>query len=247
VWPLLQQDDRDRIFSRCLDEETGKPFARSPGRLLARATVLAQQHLLSDRQASQLARALQRADLWVLLGTEVPVELLVKLLIPRLRAWGFEDSNKAASVLRSLGKGAIGGVPDELQGELGSALAAAANGNAFVALDLLDEIVAAPDTWPEEFKRSMVIRTLIRHGRALPHDQASKSGAELALSDSSRELARAALREFLATNPAPEANPSHVDLVREVLRRAGDTPAKQALDELLAHFSKDDTETVQWH
>lgn len=233
VWPLIEAEDRDRLISRCLDATTAASFTRTPGRLLARADKLWASGLLTEAQADRVRTALGTADPWRLLGADVRVEHVARAIVSRLENGSFNVAGEGVELLRSSDDGILAALDEDLQFEIGRALAYAANHNAFSAINEIESMTSCLDRWPAALRRGVVVGGLTGRWMPLRHEETSKAALRLALSDDSGELAQAALAALTPDKLESLVSPSLVASLRSILASTPATPAVDTLTEFI--------------
>lgn len=233
VWPLVESEDRDRLLSRCLDFDTATAFTRAPGRLLARADALAAGGLLTDAQKERVRSALDATEPLRLLGSGVRYEHVARAIVKRLDNGSFRVAGEGVDLLRSTDDDALAGLDDDLQFELGRSLAYAANQNTFAAVNEVESITGHLQRWPEAFRRGVVIGALAGRWMPLRHEETSKAGMRIALTDGGGGLAQVALDALTPEKTEAMPSPSLMAELRAILEAEVPTRAVEKLTEFL--------------
>jgi len=229
IWPLLAPEDRDRLLSRCLDDATAAAFTRTPGRLLARADDLWASGFLAGTQETRVRAALESADPRRLLGSGVRFEHVAHVIVRRLDGRSFPVTSEGVQLLRSTKDHVLARLDDNLQFELGRALAYAANRNAFDAINEIEAMTDNLPRWPAALRRGVVVGGLTGKGKSLHHVETSKAALRLALTDPDGDLAQAALDALTSEKTEGRPKPSLVDELRAILDNAAPSPAVEKL------------------
>ncbi len=229
IWQLLEPEDRDRLLSRCLDDVTAAEFTRTPGRLLARADDLWTSGLLTNPQETRVRAALEAADPWRLLDSGVRFEHVARAIVRRLNNASFRVATEGVELLRSTEDDALVRLDDDLQFELGRALAYAANRNTFAAINEIGAMADDPAEWPEALRRGVVVGGLTGKWMPLIHAETSKAALRLALTDHTGDLAQAAIDALTPEKTEAEPLTSIVADLRTILDNAPPSPAVEKL------------------
>jgi hypothetical protein len=238
VWPLLEDEDRDRLLSRCLDTNTAAAFTRNPGRLLAQADEVWGADLLTESQGGRVREALTAADPWRLLGSDVRYEHVARAIVSRLEHASFNVAGEGVDLLRSSEQSALATLDDRLQFEVGKALAHAAEQNTWSAINEIEAMPEALERWPVAMRRGVVVGGLVGRSVPLRHEETSKAALRLALGDETGDLAEAALQALTPDRLEFAASPSLLATLRAILSTAASTPAAQTLSEFIDRIER---------
>lgn len=233
VWPLIEDEDRDRLLSRCLDAATAAVFTRSPGRLLAFGDVLWSSGLLADAQIERVSAAVDSADPSRLLGTALRFEHVARAIVSRLDDGSFQLAGEGVQLLRSSDDLLLAMVDGDLQFEIGRALAYAANQNTFAAINEIESMPSYLERWPVALRRGVVVGGLTGRWMPLQHNETSTAALRLALTDDGGDLAAAALDALTPEKLQGVASPSLVTSLRTILAATPSSAAVTALTEFL--------------
>lgn len=235
-WELLGDDDRYRILSRCLEVPTMTADPKLTSRLLNRAFELHAGGKLNEMETKLVAERVQLIDGTWLVSAGAPVDLLLDKAAAFLNHSSFEENKKGTRILDAIPKAVLAKASDPALAEAGSALAAAARQNAFVAINLVGEVVHQPDAWPRPFRVGLAIAgatepwifhdefTACRAMTLALHDpEVAKAVAEAFDPPSERDHVGFKTRDVigyvqgLIEEGGDKISPDAVDLVREVL------------------------------
>lgn len=161
VWELLGEDDQYRILSRCLEVPTMAADPKLTNRLLTRAFELHAGGALNELQSKLVAERVQAIEGSWLVGAGAPVELLLGKAAGFLNHGSFDENKKGTLILGALPKSVLATAGDSALAEVGAALARAARRNAFVAINLIGEVVSQPDDWPQAFRVALAVEGAI--------------------------------------------------------------------------------------
>lgn len=169
VWELLGEDDHYRILSRCLDIPTMATDPKLTNRLLTRAFELHVGGTLNELETKLVADRVQAIDGSWLVSAGAPVDLLLGKAAGFLNHSSFDENKSGTRILDAIPKSVLATADDAALAEAGAALACAARQNAFVAINLIGEVVRQPDDWPQPFRAALAV-----HGAIEPwlfHDE----------------------------------------------------------------------------
>lgn len=188
AWQLLGDDHRYQILSRCLEIPTSQSDPKLTSQLLTRAFELHSEGNLNRLQAALVAERVQAIDGTWLVGAGAPVDLLLGKAAGYLNDGSFKENQRGTRILEALSKHVVATASEPALAEAGAALARAAHRNAFVARNLVREVVGQPGDWPQAFRVALAVE-----GATQPwlfYDEwAARQAMLLALDDA--EIARA--------------------------------------------------------
>jgi hypothetical protein len=239
VWRLVQAEDQDRILSRCLDHTVGAEFTTAPGRLLARADRLdATEGLLTAAQQARVREVLESEDPWRVLSSGVRLENVARAVIHALASSLFKIAGEGVNVFRAIRRDDLGQLDKDLQRELGTTLAYAANNNTFAAINEVETMAADPDIWPADLRAGVVVGGLVGKSFPLMHPRTSKAALRLALADTEGNFAQDAIDalNLESRDILPYALPE----VRSILDNEDPTPAVAKLEAFLDRIEPDE-------
>lgn len=176
---LLQEASTDSSYLRMVDE-------------LSKAGVLRQVHQAGlDRVIDEFPRRR-------LFASDLPLRTYFRRVIETLTTYSWDAQNEAIPALGNAGPTGVGDLANDDQENLGRNVMQAAEGNAWAAIDFLDDLAITSPQWPPAFVRGVVMEPF-----------ANEAG-ELRLK--TRQMVRALLGGLRAV---PEDD--RPDLVREII------------------------------
>jgi hypothetical protein len=161
VWELLGKDDQYRILSRCLEIPTVAADPKLTNLLLTRAFSLHAGGTLNDVQTNLVAERVQAIDGSWLVSAGAPVDLLLAKAAGFLNDNSFETNKSGTRILEAIEKPALTTAGESALADAGAALARAARRNAFVAINLVADVVRQPDDWPQPFRIALAVEGAI--------------------------------------------------------------------------------------
>jgi len=157
VWTLLSEEDQYQILSRCLEIPTMATDPKLTNRLLTRAFDLHASGALNELQTKLVVERVNIIDGTWLVRAGAPVDLLLGKAAGFLNDGSFDENKKGARILDAVPKSVLATADKAALAGAGAALARAARQNAFVARNLIGEIVRQPDDWPQQFRVALAV------------------------------------------------------------------------------------------
>ena len=164
-----------------------------------------------------------------MLCSSVWFEHVAHAIVRRLDGPSFQAVGAGVGLLRSTEDDVLARLDDDLQFELGRALAYAANRNTFAAINEIEGMTHNLPRWPAALRRGVVVGGLTGEGMSLCHVETSKAALRLALTDPDGDLAQAALDALTPEKTEGRPRPSLVDELRAILDNAEPAPAVEKL------------------
>lgn len=161
VWNLLGEDDQYRILSRCLEVPTLATDPKLTNRLLTRAFELHASGTLNELQTKLVVERVKVIDGTWLVRAGAPVDLLLGKAAGFLNDGSFDENKKGTRILDAIPKSVLAAADEAALADAGAALVRAARQNAFVARNLIGEIVSRPDDWPQRFRVALAVEGAI--------------------------------------------------------------------------------------
>lgn len=161
AWELLGDDDQYRILSRCLEIPTMVTDPKLTTHLLTRVFELYSGGTLNNFQTKLVVQRVQVIEGSWLVSAGAPVDLLLGKAAGFLNHGSFDENKRGTRILDAIPKSILATAGAATLADAGAALARAARQNAFVAMNLVREVVARPDDWPQPLRIGLAVEGAI--------------------------------------------------------------------------------------
>lgn len=161
VFLQLQTQEADMVFGNLIEPVKGTKIQPPTALGLQRARELSLAGFLTDSQKVRLSNSIERTSLITLQEAGFPLKEYVEKVITYLNSHNWYKQNPAARALMNAGADECNKLEQKIQEQLGRSVLASADGGAWDAGSLINEIERGETIWPKVFVEGLILETLV--------------------------------------------------------------------------------------